>query len=671
MSQCRRESDFARTSNTNQRMSLGSAGTRVAEPPLSVLALPQALLARITGAATAVATPIDAPIKGNEDFATPTAPAFSCATCGISVFNNVSEQRAHFSSPWHAENVRRRAKGRDTLGELDFASLSTISDSDSDSSGEEENLQSSSGSLNDSDLKDSVQDSGSPFAIMQLLPESNEDKPTALFVYKQVLYSKLRLREESAITAEEVISVLRGLQTQPQPLWTLIMFSAGHFAAGVFEAKPGTPVIRAHKVFHRYTTRRKQGGAQSASDNAKGKANSAGSNLRRHNEMMLLQEIQTLLQDWAPHIRSSSRIFIRCPPRNARKVVFFDDNLLSSSDQRVRGFPFITHRPTIPELTRAFVELTTASVREYEVPSSPKSVLKVESLHSSPKPTPPSAPVAQIAQTQQLPEWQTKCIDFCKRGKTSLLEQEITNVSTADETPQKIINIVLPFSLGTSLLHVAASAGHAETVAYLLANGADPTIREESGKQRVPYLVSESKHVRDAFRRAYARDYSDGDGTKGFGWNWGPDGAQVPSPLDEELESRQKEREREKRRKQKAKAREGAEARREQTEAIRKASEAEEARIRKEAEAKAERDRKASVYARLGKSQREAIGMTPERRMQLDREKRALAAEARFKAQQGKCSSCGKSLAKESTFEKFQYKYCSTECVKAQLVLHE
>jgi len=42
-------------------------------------------------------------------------------------------------------------------------------------------------------------------------------------------------------------------------------------------------------LFIRYTTRRKQGGSQASNDNAKGKAKSAGANLRRYNEQMIEQ----------------------------------------------------------------------------------------------------------------------------------------------------------------------------------------------------------------------------------------------------------------------------------------------------------------------------------------------------------------------------------------------
>lgn len=85
----------------------------------------------------------------------------------------------------------------------------------------------------------------------------------------------------------------------------LFMVGGGHFAGAIVShqrlnvkgnahKKDETLIEQAvnfleHKTFHRYTTRRKQGGSQSAMDNAKGKANSAGSALRRYNESALKQ----------------------------------------------------------------------------------------------------------------------------------------------------------------------------------------------------------------------------------------------------------------------------------------------------------------------------------------------------------------------------------------------
>ncbi|KAJ3058089.1 hypothetical protein HDU99_006977, partial [Rhizoclosmatium hyalinum] len=94
----------------------------------------------------------------------------------------------------------------------------------------------------------------------------------------------------------------------------------------------------------------------------------------------------------------------------------------------------------------------------------------------------------------------------------------------------------------------------------------------------------------------------------------------VPSPLTPALEHAQKEKEREKKRRQKARQKESLDIRAKELAA---AQELEAAQREKEAQERVERAKKGSVFSRLAKAEREAIGMTPERRMQLDREKRA------------------------------------------------
>ena len=75
------------------------------------------------------------------------------------------------------------------------------------------------------------------------------------------------------------------------------------------------------KTFHRYTTRRKQGGSQSASDNARGKANSAGSSIRRYNEQALIQEVRELLHDWKNQLAECTAIYIRANGASNRKIL--------------------------------------------------------------------------------------------------------------------------------------------------------------------------------------------------------------------------------------------------------------------------------------------------------------------------------------------------------------
>ncbi|PQE17875.1 putative Found in Mitochondrial Proteome protein [Rutstroemia sp. NJR-2017a BBW] len=99
--------------------------------------------------------------------------------------------------------------------------------------------------------------------------------------------------------------------------------------------------VLAHKTFHRYTTRRKQGGAQSANDSAKGAAHSAGSSLRRYNEQALTDEVRLLLHDWKPMIDSSTLLFIRATGTTNRRTLFgpYDNQVLRQNDPRIRGFP--------------------------------------------------------------------------------------------------------------------------------------------------------------------------------------------------------------------------------------------------------------------------------------------------------------------------------------------
>jgi hypothetical protein len=62
--------------------------------------------------------------------------------------------------------------------------------------------------------------------------------------------------------------------------------------------------------------------------------------------------------------------------------------------------------------------------------------------------------------------------------------------------------------------------------------------------------------------------------------------------------------------------------------------------------------------------------MSTEKRALLDREKRALAAEARIKNSKQTCASCSNSLNGLQPFDKNGLKYCSMNCLKQQQSLH-
>ncbi|RKO84866.1 hypothetical protein BDK51DRAFT_43923 [Blyttiomyces helicus] len=405
----------------------------------------------------------------------------------------------------------------------------------------------------------------------------------------------------------------------------------GHFAGAVFNCKTRKAIV--HKTFHRYTTRRKQGGAQSSNDGAKGAAHSAGASIRRYNEQALQNEIRELLVQWKSYLAKSDLIFVHAPGAS-RRIVFYDTTVLDASDERVRSFPFTTRRPTFTELERCLKELTTVRMQEMsaaeEAPApSPKPPASKPKAPATPPPTEPTEPEVHAPHPAL-----AKLADLCRRGKVDLLQSLLA--------PPTDINERLPDDLGVTLLHIAAAGGHPETVTVLLDAGADPTIRSLRRGARA-YDVASTKDARDAFRRFVARAPD----------RWDYKAAGVPGPLTDEMEAKQRERDREKRKKQKEKVKASGGGR---------SSRAETPEVEPEVGPKT---RKKVATARLGKSEKEAIGMTPERRAMLDREKRALAAEARMRSQQQKCAACATSLVDITSFDKAQFRYCSMACVQS------
>jgi len=110
----------------------------------------------------------------------------------------------------------------------------------------------------------------------------------------------------------ELLSNLVGMAGDKAYRWAVILCSGGHFAASLFDRDQ----VVVSKTFHRYTTRRKQGGSQSANDNSKGKANSAGASIRRYNERALQQDIRELFVEWKSHLDKCNLIFMSTPSAN-------------------------------------------------------------------------------------------------------------------------------------------------------------------------------------------------------------------------------------------------------------------------------------------------------------------------------------------------------------------
>ncbi|CAK7206260.1 hypothetical protein SEUCBS139899_009047 [Sporothrix eucalyptigena] len=423
----------------------------------------------------------------------------------------------------------------------------------------------------------------------------------------------------------------------------MCMIGGGHVAAMVIalaprKGKAGTvpmnreATVLAHKTFHRYTTRRKQGGSQSANDNAKGAAHSAGSSLRRYNEQALVEDVRALLSDWKPLLDTAELLFVRASGTSNQRTLFgpYEGQVLHRNDARLRSFPFNTRRPTQKEIMRCFIELTRLKVREI----APQQSSTDETQASLTATLANEKSVAAAQQRQQRQAERKAAAKRAEEEETSLLHtNQLQALVRRSKVPALLsylssndltANTFRFFPLDSpqnyhapTLLHYAASQNAPALVnALLLRADADPTVTNGDGK--TPFELAGDRPTRDAFRVARS-ELTD----KSVNIDW--DAARVPAPITR-ADAEQRE------------AREKAEATRKETERRR----AEEARLKEEAAAEKKKaggtGNSVSQKRLVGvlKSaedirQEEARGLTPEQKQRLERERRARAAEARLR----------------------------------------
>ena len=579
----------------------------------------------------------------------------SCSLCSLT-FSTFADQRSHIKSDLHNYNLKLKLRGQKTVSEAEFEALveeldESLSGSDSEDSDEGEEAAGKEDSTLTALLKKqarlaegSAPDVDDDNDDLEALKRKNKGKPPLVWFSSPLLPEKHYFGLYRAIftsqdlRAESLVSVVREKQLEPikpivpnkdgtppsvpykGPHHFLCMIGGGHFAAMVVSLAPrptkGTVMNReatvlAHKTFHRYTTRRKQGGSQGLNDNAKGPAQSVGSSLRRYNEEALRKDIRALLTDWKALIDTSELLFVRATGSTNRGTLFgpYEGQVLQQNDARLRGFPFNTKRATQNELMRSFIELTRLKVREIDpakeeekrqVPTPPKI--------SSPKPTKPV--LTEEEETALLHTSQLQA--FIRRSKLPALLSYLKNndLSPDFEFQPSDQNHHAPRPL-----HLAASSNSAPLILGLLSRGnADPTLTNREGK--AAFELAGDRSTRDAFRVARSELGEQK-------WSW--DSAKVPPPISKVDADRRDERDR--------KEAESKEAERRK---------AEEERLKVEGPKVENTGKKksgalASSMAKTPQEKREeeSRGLTPEMRTKLERERRARAAEARLKAMSG------------------------------------
>lgn len=471
------------------------------------------------------------------------------------------------------------------------------------------------------------------------------------------IYRAMYTNEEQAM---DLVAVLRAKQLHPSkpvkpaadeggvplpqpvevgPTMFMCMIGGGHFAAMVVSLTPKLgrkngieerqASVIAHKTFHRYTTRRKQGGAQSANDSAKGAAHSAGASIRRHNEEALQKEIRELLSDWKPLIEACEFAFVRASGEKSRRVIFgpYDGQVLYPNHPRTRGFPFSTHRATQKELMRCFVELTRVKVKEVDeaaeaaarqkkaADDQAKADAAAAKQKAAEKPIPKKDPEEEIAllHTSQLEA-------FIRRSKAPALASYITSNAISPDFRFHPPDTQQHHHTPTPL-HMAASLNSPALIsAVLIRCGADPCTK--NGDSKTAFELAGDRATRDAFRLARTEL---GESK----WDWAT--AQVPNALTKaEFDTRAAS--------EKAEI-DAAESARRAADLKQLQEEEAKRKFGREQSANERRDKKMGKGHMVGEKQttgeerreEEARGMTPEMRMRLEREKRIRAVEERMK----------------------------------------
>ncbi|KAH3675072.1 hypothetical protein WICMUC_002904 [Wickerhamomyces mucosus] len=396
----------------------------------------------------------------------------------------------------------------------------------------------------------------------------------------------------------------------------VFMIGGGHFAGAIVSHKPRSTKnnivkpgdssleqsveVLKHKSFHRYTTRRKQGGSQSASDNSRGKANSAGSSLRRQNEAMLQQEVRELLKSWETDLNGCEFIFIKANGSSNRKIlVGYEGAVLESNDARLRTFPFTTKRATTTELKRAWVKLT--HIHIINKPKIDEKQLKQKQTQEQLK----QSTIQKVKKVDELSDDEKhskELINYLKRGRAPLI---IAYIKKHKLESNIILKPESEFYATPTLLHYASANGFKNLIGILIKTiRVDPALQNKANK--TPYDLAANRQTRQAFQIAR---YELGENFT----NWGNGHVGDPISRDdvEKLEKKQALQEEE-----------------------------EKKNLIKQALAKPVKSSEENLPVKklggLSLNQANLSSLTDDQRMRLMREQRARAAEARFKIQQGK-----------------------------------
>ncbi|QLQ80450.1 hypothetical protein HG537_0D04500 [Torulaspora globosa] len=458
-----------------------------------------------------------------------------CHVCGLE-FQELRQNRDHRRTDFHIFNVKRSIRGLSSVDESAFESIlrehkniadDTESEADNDSEGSdsEEFYDEKSTQLDDVlenemsrlsvDVDQDTTVSHLNTRSAQIYFNSNFLPNTEVFGIYKALFSNAQL----SVPLQSVWQ-WNNPTDQSIPISALFMVAGGHFAGAIVshqkanvdgnvrkgdqDLQEQAVIFLEHKTFHRYTTRRKQGGSQSAMDQAKGKANSAGSSLRRHNEAALRTDIAALLEEWKPYLSKCQNIFIRAH-NNVERKLFTENKAIKANEGSVKSFPFTTGRPTISELRRSWCELT--YLKKVAKPN-PLPLKKAVPVSDTLK-TSTASKIEELKTAKTLEEQHTEqMLQYLKKGKAPLLLAYMRKHKVDVDFRLAPLS---KYSVTPTMLHVASQQGLKQMVTILLCNmKCNPCLLNSTGK--TAWDLAKDAKVKRAFQLArykLGEDYTD------------------------------------------------------------------------------------------------------------------------------------------------------------------
>uniref|UniRef100_A0A1I7Y8G3 ANK_REP_REGION domain-containing protein n=1 Tax=Steinernema glaseri TaxID=37863 RepID=A0A1I7Y8G3_9BILA len=553
-----------------------------------------------------------------------------CSVCKAEIGDNRESFVSHYRTDWHRFNLRRFMRKKPPVDEATFEEI-----------------------LSEDDLSDH--------------DEEDDDNASSEATARGVLTGC----REYFRSGGRVLSFYKAIRVEGQTLnevldrrmtCAIFMLTGGHFASAIFHRGE----LFAHKTFHRYVVRAKQGGVQSVMDNRNGAAHSAGSNIRRQNEKMLREEIGEVIKSWKAdflHPAVMPLIFVRCSTYNSS--VFFSSaasaNTFEKGDKRLRSVPFETKRATLEEVKRVYQQLRTVfdhgSIETFQnrlddqIKKRQRKIQK--QLQKKSKQQNRDRDYSMIEEdsdsSEELENPMKTMIKHAMVGvkKISITPQKFDGISeelikriyeaVCDDRASELKLIEEIFNgeqhvqyytflrdyrippLGNTFLHIAAAKGSSAVVKWLLDVGVNPAEPNNAGGY--PVQMAANRAVVDVFT-IFRSEHPDAVE------NW--DKCRIPAPkkVDPEVEKRRAEKKKQDRAKKREKQK------------VKKQAEAQEKAEQEE------RDR----FLNLS-----------------DREKRALAAERRIAAMKAeregqRCFQCGEAFS-TTPFEYNDNSFCKIACL--------